>query len=137
MNKEINISRNKTILDIDFIHDYLSMESYWAKGRSREDVVKSIENSICFGVFNEEQNQIGFARVITDCVVFAWIMDVFITDNYRGRGISKTLISHIVNIPELKNVNGIGLRTNDAHGLYEKFEFKRIDNSETWMLKNN
>lgn len=137
MNKEINISRNKTILDIDFIHNYLSMESYWAKGRSREDVVKSIENSICFGVFNEEQNQIGFARVITDCVVFAWIMDIFITDNYRGRGISKTLISHIVNIPELKNVNGIGLRTNDAHGLYEKFEFKRIDNSETWMLKNN
>ncbi|WP_350291806.1 GNAT family N-acetyltransferase [uncultured Croceitalea sp.] len=137
MSKEINISRNKTMLDIDFIHNYLSMESYWAKGRSREDVVKSIENSICFGVFNEEQSQIGFARVITDGVVFAWIMDVFITDDYRGRGIAKKLIKQVVNVPELKNVNGIGLRTNDAHGLYEKFGFKKIENSETWMLKNN
>ncbi|WP_350288595.1 GNAT family N-acetyltransferase [uncultured Croceitalea sp.] len=137
MSKEINVSRNKTMLDIDFIYNYLSMESYWAKGRSREDVVKSIENSICFGVFNEEQSQIGFARVITDGVVFAWIMDVFITDDYRERGIAKKLIKEVVNVPELKNVNGIGLRTNDAHGLYEKFGFKKIENSETWMLKNN
>ena len=137
MINDIVILSDKTKLDIDFIHNYLSNESYWAKGRSKIDVVKSIENSICFGVFNKRLEQIGFARLVTDQLVFAWLMDIFITQGYRGLGISKILLNHILNIPELSMVNGIGLRTKDAHDLYRKFGFQNIDDSETWMLKKN
>lgn len=137
MINDIIISTDKTKLDIDFIHNYLSNESYWAKGRNKRDVVKSIENSICFGVYNKRLVQIGFARLVTDQIVFAWLMDIFITEDYRGVGISKMLLNYILNIPELSKVNGIGLRTNDAHDLYKKFGFQNIDDSETWMLKKN
>ena len=129
------ISMDKSKLDIGFIYEYLCYESYWAKGRSLNDVKKSIENSLCFGVYNKDQQQIGFARLVTDSVVFAWLMDVFIARDYRGNGLSKMLMDYILKIPELQNVNGIGLRTNDAHKLYEKFGFRIIENSETWMLK--
>jgi len=109
---EFHISTNKKLLDIEFIHDYLSNKSYWAKGRSLELVKKSIENSMCFGVFDESDKQIAFARVATDYVIFAWMMDVFVSDNYKGKGIGKALIDYIVNHKDLCNVKGIGLRTN-------------------------
>lgn len=135
MSEEFFISKDKSKLDINLIHKYLSEESYWAKGRLMEDVIKSIENSLCFGVYNKKQEQIGFARLVTDQVVFAWIMDVFITNEYRGKGISKKLMDYILQTPEITDVNGIGLRTRDAHGLYNKFGFEKIKNTETWMLK--
>ncbi len=129
------ITSDKSKFDIAFIHQYLSNKAYWAKGRSIDLVKKSIENSLCFGVFTSDDKQIGFARIATDYVVFAWLMDAFIDEGYRGKGIGRYLIETIVNHPELKNVNGIGLRTNDAHGLYEQFGFECIPNPETWMLK--
>ncbi len=133
--ENITISREYDTMDIDFIYSYLT-RSYWAKGRSREDVVRSMKNSFCFAVFNGKQ-QVGFARLVTDQVVFAWLMDVFIIDGFQGLGIGKKLIAYILNIPELSNVNGIGLRTNDAHGLYERFGFEKIDKVHTWMLRKN
>ncbi|MDT0607497.1 GNAT family N-acetyltransferase [Croceitalea rosinachiae] len=135
MVEEFFISDNKSKLDTFFIHSYLSEQSYWAKGRSIENVLRSIENSLCFGVYNLEQKQIGFARLVTDQVVFAWIMDVFVAKECRGKGISIKLIDHILQRPEIADVNGIGLRTNDAHALYGKFGFEKIKNPETWMLK--
>jgi len=129
------ITSDKSKLDIPFIHEYLSNKAYWAKGRSMDLVKKSIENSMCFGVFTSDDKQIGFARITTDYVVFAWLMDAFIDEEYRGKGLGKYLIETIVNHSELKNVNGIGLRTNDAHRLYEQFGFEGIPNPETWMLK--
>ena len=135
MSDNFYISMDKSRLDVLFIHDYLSNNSYWAKGRSVELVKKSIENSLCFGVFTKEDKQIGFARIATDYVVFAWLMDAFIVEDYKGIGLGKYLVETIVNHPELKNVNGIGLRTNDAHGLYKKFGFDEISNPETWMLR--
>ncbi len=134
---EFHISTNKKLLDIEFIHDYLSNKSYWAKGRSLELVKKSIENSMCFGVFDESDKQIAFARVATDYVIFAWMMDVFVSDNYKGKGIGKALIDYIVNHKDLCNVKGIGLRTKDAHKLYKRFDFSEIPNPHTWMLKIN
>ncbi|GMN05278.1 GNAT family N-acetyltransferase [Croceitalea sp. MTPC5] len=135
MDEAFFISEDKLKLDIDFIHSYLSEESYWAKGRSVEAVKRSIENSSCLGVYTKNWKQIGFARLVTDQVVFAWIMDVFIDKDYRGKGISKKLMHHILQMPEITDVNGIGLRTIDAHGLYKKFGFERIRDAETWMLK--
>ncbi|WP_350285935.1 GNAT family N-acetyltransferase [uncultured Croceitalea sp.] len=137
MGTTVNISTEKNRLNNDLIHCFLSQKSYWAMGRSKELVLKSIANSLCFGVYNESNDQIAFARVVTDYVVFAWVMDVFVIESHRGKGIAKQLINHIVSIPELSQVNGFGLRTNDAHSLYEKFGFGEIPDSETWMFKKN
>lgn len=135
MNTDFYISTEKSKMDVPLIHRYLSEESYWAKGRSEELVIKSIENALCFGVFTKNGEQVAFARVTTDFVVFAWLMDVFVIEQYQGKGIGKMLLKHIFNCPELQNVNGIGLRTNDAHSLYAEFGFEPIPSPETWMLK--
>ncbi len=135
---EVYISTERSKLDIGFVHEYLSNEAYWSKGRSLEDVKKSIENSLCFGVYDQDsEKQIGFARVATDYVVFAWIMDLFIDKKHRGIGYSKLLVEAIIDHTELKNVNGFGLRTNDAQGLYSQFGFGAIPNPGTWMFKKN
>ena len=133
--KDFYISMDTSRMNLDFIHDYLSNQSYWAKNRSKEEVLKSMENSICFGVFDLSHNQVGFARLVTDYVVFAWLMDVFIADESKGKGLGKMLLQYITELPELQNVNGIGLRTKDAHGLYQKFGFRSIDDPVTWMLR--
>lgn len=135
MNKEYQISTDKDKLDLNFIHDYLTNKSYWAKGRSLDLVKKSIKNSLCFGVFDSDGEQIGFARVATDYVVFAWLMDLFVDENNTGKGVGKTLINYIVSHEALSKVNGIGLRTNDVHELYNRFGFEEIENPQTWMLR--
>ena len=121
-------------MNMEFIHIYLSELSYWAKGRSQERVQKSMDHSMCFGLFDSKR-QIGFARVATDYVVFAWLMDLFIDPEYRGQGLGKQLIQAIVEHPDLQQVNGIGLRTQDAQALYSSFGFEAIPNPETWMLR--
>jgi GNAT superfamily N-acetyltransferase len=126
------ISTDKSKLDIAVIHNYLSKESYWAKNIPVATVMKSIEGSYCFGVY-EAGKQIGFARVITDCATFGWIADVFILEAFRGRGLSKWLMETIMACPELQDFRRWMLATKDAHGLYEKFGFKLIDNPERFM----
>ena len=128
------ISTDKTKMDLNFIHDYLCNKSYWAKGRSMDLVKKSMDNSMCFALF-EGDRQLGFGRVATDFVVFAWLMDLFIDPDYRGRGLGRFLLQQILIHPELQQVNGIGLRTEDAHRLYNKFGFEQIESPDTWMLR--
>ena len=89
--KNYQVSSDKARLDISLIYDYLSNSSYWAKGCSRSTVEKSIENSLCFGVYDGNGVQVGFSRVVTDFSTFAWIMDLFILPDYRGLGLSKML----------------------------------------------
>ena len=137
MSSEFYVSTDVSKMNIDYIHRYLSEKSYWAKGRSKADVLKSIKNSLCFGVFSKDGEQVGFARVATDYVVFSWLMDVFIDEIYKGNGLGTMLIDCIKNHEELKKVNGIGLKTNDAHKFYKKFGFNKIDNPEEWMFKKN
>ena len=137
MEEKYYISEDKNKIDVDFVHDYLSNHSYWAKGRSRLDVLKTIKHSLCFSVFNRSDTQIGFARVISDMVVFAYIMDVFIVEENKGKGIGQDLIKYIINHPDLKNVTEISLKTKDAHSLYKKFGFEVINDSEMRMIKNN
>lgn len=126
------VSTDKAKLNLDLIHSFLSRESYWAKGRSIEVVRKAIENSICFGVFKGDQ-QIGFARVVTDYAVFAWIMDVFIVNSHRKEGLGKLLMESIMKHSDLQKLQRWGLATDDAHGLYEKFGFRMIARPETFM----
>ncbi|NJN25980.1 MAG: GNAT family N-acetyltransferase [Cyclobacteriaceae bacterium] len=128
----VQISTEKTKLNIDLIHNYLSKESYWAIGRDIETVKRSIDNSLSFGLYIDN-NQIGFARVVTDYAVFAWIMDVFILKDYRGNGYGKKLMNAIMTHEELQNLQRWGLGTDDAHGLYEQFGFKPLSKPQNMM----
>lgn len=125
-------SDQKALLDIEAIHHYLSIESYWAKGIPLATVRKSIENSLCFGIY-KDQEQVGFARWITDKATFAWLCDVYIKENYRGMGLSKKLMSFMIFHPDLQGLRRYQLATLDAHGLYEQFGFSAIQNPERQM----
>ncbi|MEH7252879.1 GNAT family N-acetyltransferase [Neobacillus niacini] len=133
------LSTEKEYLDSNVIHHFLSVESYWAKGISREKVKKSIEkSSICFGMYEGnpatgEAKQIGFVRAVTDFVRFAWIMDVFVLPEYRGRGLSKWMMETMIGDSELKEVRKMMLCTYDAHGLYEQYGFQTLDDPEIFM----
>ncbi|WP_298310650.1 GNAT family N-acetyltransferase [uncultured Aquimarina sp.] len=129
----ITISTEKSKLDIDFIHQFLT-NSYWAKGRTKEEVRTSIEHCLNFGVYLDEQ-QVGFARVLTDYTVFGYLMDVFIVENHRGKGYSKKLIKSIIEHPELQKVHRWMLATADAHGLYKQFGFDVLPNPKMIMSK--
>jgi len=119
------INTDKSELDITAIHHFLSTQSYWAKGRSLDTVKKSIENSLCFGIYHEKK-QVGFARVVSDYAIFAWIMDVFILPEFRGQGLGKELMQAITSHEKLQNLQRWGLGTEDAHGLYAQFGFGPI-----------
>jgi len=128
---KISISRDKGKLDIDFIHSFLT-QSYWAEGISKEIVINSIVGSICFGVFYDN-NQIGFARVVTDKATFAYLADVFIDEKFRGNGLSKKLMDFIMSQHELQNLRRFMLATKDAHGLYKQYGFTLLNNADRWM----
>ena len=131
------VSTDKSKLDVDMIDQFLSGRSYWAKGRKRDTIVRSIGNSLCFGVYTHDHRQVGFARVLSDFAVFAWIMDVFILEDFRGRGLGKLLMGAIMEHPDLQELERWGLGTKDAHGLYEQFGFRKLRTPETKMEKTN
>jgi len=130
------ISTDPSRLDIDTIHAYLAEESYWASGIPLAIVKKSIENSLCFGVY-EQVKQIGFARVISDQATFAWLCDVFILKPHRGRGLGKWLVRCVLSHPELQYLRSWVLVTQDAHGLYAQCGFKTTERPEAWMTIRN
>lgn len=129
---EFAISTDRSRLDIDAIHKFLSEESYWAGERTLEQTRTAIDNSICFGLYHEDK-QIGFARVVSDRATFAYIGDVFVLSEYRGQGLSKWLMQVIIEHPELQGLRRWVLATKDAHGLYEQFEFAQLRYPERWM----
>ena len=116
------LSTDRALLDVAFIHRYLSEESYWAPGVPREIVERSIQNSFCFGLFHESE-QVGFARFVTDRATFAWLGDVFVIDAHRGHGLGKWMIESILRHPDLQGLRRILLGTRDAHELYTRFGF--------------
>ena len=110
--------------DVDAIHAYLT-RSYWAAGISRERVARSIDQSLCFGLFDGAR-QIGFARVVTDATTFGYLADVYVLEEYRGRGLGKRLMEAVRAHPDLADLRRFVLWTRDAHGLYEQFGFARL-----------
>ena len=127
----IKISTDKSKLEIDVIHQFLTT-TYWAKGRTFEEVKKTIETCLCFGVYLNNK-QIGFARVATDYTVFAYLMDVFILPEYRGRGYSKQLIKAVIQDTRLQTCNVWMLKTSDAHKLYSQFGFTELKHPQKVM----
>src|SRR5687768_1426895 len=132
---DFTITTDKSKMDIDIIHGYLS-RSYWAQGVPRATVQKCIEGSLSFAVLHGGR-QVGFARVITDKATFGYLSDVFILEDYRGKGLSKWLMEIILGHPELQNFRRFLLSTRDAHGLYRQFGFKDLVSPENWMQVYN
>ena len=130
------ISTDKSNLDIPAIHHFLSTEAYWSLGIPFETVKKSIDHSLNFGLYHNEK-QIGFARIISDFSTIAYLGDVYVLPEFRGRGLSKWLMETITSFPELQGLRRWILLTGDAHGLYKQFGWKDISNPERWMELHN
>jgi GNAT superfamily N-acetyltransferase len=126
------VSTDKSLLDLEIIHSFLSTRSYWARTRTKEQTRTAVEHSICFGLFDGNR-QIGFARVISDRATYAYLGDVFVLEEFRNRGYSKMLMESIVSHPELQGLRRWTLATKDAHGLYEQFGFTPLNFPERWM----
>jgi GNAT superfamily N-acetyltransferase len=126
------ISTDKQKLDFAVIHGFLSRESYWALNIPEDVVRRSIEGSLCFGVYHRG-TQVGFARLITDCATMAYVADVFIVREYRGRGLSKWLMQCVTSLPELAVLRRWVLVTRDAHSLYEGVGFTPLREPEGYM----
>jgi GNAT superfamily N-acetyltransferase len=128
---EYLISTDMSRLDLGVVHDFLST-SYWAVGVPLEVVERSIENSVVFGVYGGEE-QVGFARVVTDYATFAYLADVFVLESHRGRGLGKWLIEAVVSHPDLRGLRRWMLATGDAHELYRKYGFAGLGRPEIFM----
>jgi GNAT superfamily N-acetyltransferase len=130
------ISTDKMKLNLAQIHDYLCNSAYWALGRPFEVVSDSVEHSLCFGVYAADQ-QVGFARVVTDYSTFAWLCDVFILHTHRGQGLGKWLVECVVAHPRLRDLKLFILATSDAHELYERYGgFQRLASPDKVMHRS-
>ncbi len=135
MRDDYLLSTDKSKIDVDVVHNFLS-HSYWAENISKDIVQKSIDNSLCFAICHR-QKLIGFARVISDFATFAYLADVFIVPEERGKGLSKWLMQVIMDFDELQGLRRFTLATRDAHNLYAQFGFTPFDKPERWMQKHN
>ncbi len=129
---DVLFSTDPALLDIAAIHDFLSTESYWVPGIHRALVEQSVRHSLCFGV-HEGVRQIGFARVVTDRVGFAYLADVYIVRDLRGRGLGKRLLAFVMAHPDLQRVRRFMLATRDAHALYAAEGFAPLADPERFM----
>lgn len=132
INGDYSISTDRATLDLWFIHDYLSKESYWGRGIPFSKVVAAADHSLNFGLYHY-QRQVGYARVVTDYARVAYLADVFIISKHRGRGLSKWLMQVITGHPDLQGMRRWMLHTRDAHGLYEQFGWKAPGKPETYL----
>jgi GNAT superfamily N-acetyltransferase len=130
----IEISCDRSRMDVEAIHRFLSEETYWAGGIPRDLVARAIEHSLCFGAFDGE-TQVGFTRVITDFATFAYLADVFVIASHRGRGIAKKIMEAVMAHPDLQSLRRWHLVTRDAHALYAQFGFAQLETPERHMGK--
>jgi GNAT superfamily N-acetyltransferase len=125
------ISTDSSAMDVDAIHAYLT-GSYWAEGIPRDIVERSIRGSLCFGLFAAEE-QVGFARVVTDRATFAYLCDVYVLEAHRGRGLAQWLMEVVLAHPDLQGLRRFLLATRDAHELYRRYGFTPIPRPERFM----
>lgn len=128
---KFKVSSDKRTFDFEVIYQFIST-SYWAKGIPREILQKAIDNSVCFSVFDDD-DQVGFARVVTDGATFGYLADVFVLPSHRGLGLSKMMMQQVVEHPELQGLRRMLLATADAHGLYRQFGFRELSKPQNMM----
>lgn len=129
------LSTDRALVDVNVVHAFLT-EAYWCAGIPRETVERAIRNSLCFAVF-DGQRQVGFARVISDFATYAYLADVFVIEEYRGRGLSSWLMECIVAHPDLQGLRRWTLATRDAHGLYAKYGFTPLEAPDRFMERHD
>ena len=129
---DVEISTDRSRLDVELIHGFLSQSSHWAQGRSRGVVERTIANSLCFGAYLDDK-QVGFARVITDYAVIGYLADTFVVPEWRGQGIGEALVEAIVEHPDLAGLQVVLLRSTDSHSLYARFGFTAIPRPDEMM----
>jgi len=134
-NDNLTISTDPARLDLDAICEMLT-RAYWAKGRTKAVIARYVQYSLVFGVYDGPR-QIGLARIVSDFTTFAWLCDVFIHEDYRGRGIGKWLIETVLAHPDLQGLRRFLLATSDAHGLYQQYGFQVLKEPQKWMEKFN
>jgi GNAT superfamily N-acetyltransferase len=126
------VSTDPARLDVDLIHRFLSEESYWAKGRPREVTDRAIAGSYPFGVYAGDE-QVAFARVVTDTITFAWLADVFVVPEHRGNGVGKLLVEAVLGDERFRGMKRWFLGTADAHDLYRRYGFEEPVNPGRFM----
>jgi predicted N-acetyltransferase YhbS len=129
------ISTDPMRLDLDVMHRWLSQESYWAQGRTRETVERSVAASLNFGAYDQAGEMVGAVRVVTDGATFGWLCDLFVLENHRGKGIGIALVEACVEHPDLADLKRYVLATADAHDLYSRFGFEPMANADWWMMR--
>lgn len=129
------VSTDRLRLDVVLVHNFLA-NSYWAQHIPLETVRRSIDHSLCFGIYKAGQ-QVGFARVITDYATYAYLADVFVLEAHRGQGLSRWLMECIADHPELQGLRRWALVTRDAHDLYKKFGFEKLRSPQRWMERHD
>ncbi len=140
-NDSFILSTDKTLLQVDRIHRFLSKEAYWCLNIPLDVVRRSIANSLCFGLYSTSQNeplQIGYARIVSDFATFAWLCDVYVEKDWRGKSLSKWMMECLISHPDIKNLRRLCLATKDTHSLYLKYGFEVTKTPENWMeIKDN
>jgi GNAT superfamily N-acetyltransferase len=131
---EYLVSDDPSLVDPETVFRWLNDESYWARGRSRQTVERSLAHSITLGGYLHG-TMIGFARVVTDRATFAWLCDVFVMPEHRRRGVGKALLTAAVEHPDLQTIQRFVLATTDAHDLYRRFGFEILDRPDRWMIR--
>lgn len=132
MENNFFISNDKRLLNVYAIKHFIADE-YWSDGRIVEDVEKTILNSYCFGMYTLENEQVGFARVVTDYIYFGYFMGFIIFTKFQGKGYGKKLVAHMLKDDVIKSLKTVALKTKDAHSFYQRFGFKKIGDSPIWM----
>ena len=135
MNDDYSVTTNQNEMDVEAIHQYLS-QAYWCKGLPLETLKLSMENSLCFAVLHSKKT-VGFSRLITDYATFGYLADVYILEKHRGKGLSRIMLDQMLAHSKLQGLRRIMLATQDAHGLYAKFDFSVLSNPEIFMQKFN
>ena len=128
------ISTDATLLNLLAIHDFLCNHAYWAKGIPLATVQRALENSLCFGLYQDTQ-QVGLTRIITDRATYAYLCDVYVLDGHRGRGLARWLMECVTQHPDLQGLRRMFLGTRDAHSLYAQFGFVALTEPERYMAK--
>jgi GNAT superfamily N-acetyltransferase len=131
------ISTDRSRLDVERVHRFLSTEAYWSPGVERDVVERSIERSLPFGVYTSDGEQVGFARVVTDYATFAWLADVYIESEHRGNGLGKRLVAEVLEHPDLQGLRRWFLATADAHDLYRRFGFGELRDVKRFMSRRD
>jgi GNAT superfamily N-acetyltransferase len=135
-NRNYWISDDRSRVDVDYVFNFLSNESYWSKGIPKDVFLKSIDNSLCFSLFAKDR-QVGFARIISDYATIAYLGDVFIDESLRGQGLGKMLMEAVVAHPALQGLRRWILATSDAHGLYSQYLFTPLKKPEIFMERHD